>query len=131
MRVKILEFNKLDKNGRLYTANLEEVQELVNQIESKNRCYLTSGLDYKEFNNSGEYFKAFSTIKIEDIIGKFENCEIICKMEEDIQIIEVYANLKILKKDWEEFFIPEPSFAVRALGSQEKIKHLISFDLKP
>ena len=68
MRVKILEFNKLDKNGRLYTANLEEVQELVNQIESKNRCYLTSGLDYKEFNNSGEYFKAFSTIKIEDII---------------------------------------------------------------
>ena len=148
-RVKIQTFNKPIVDGRVYVAENKEVVEKIfaKYLVDKSTLFLTDKsqeidlvkLDDENFDN---FDSRFRTVDLLSVAGKFENIEIIDTKEigvDDLPIIEVWADLKILDNDRGKFvesmFESEvATFGMRSIAqcypdNKRLLAQVISFDL--
>lgn len=148
-RVRIQLFNQSVIDGRVYVAENKEAVEKIfaKYLVDKPTLFLTNksqeiDLQPEVGEDEDHFFKRFTTVNLESIAGKFENIEIIETNEigiDDLPIIEVWANLKILDnyrgKFVESLFKENiATFGMRSIAqrypdNKKAITHLVSYDL--
>lgn len=148
-RVRIQIFNTPITNGNVYIAeNKETVERIFGKfLKEEPKLFLTNenqDIDLKKRDNEDfdEFDRRYKTIELESIAGKFENIEIIVTDEigiDDLPIIEVWADLKILDNDRGKyvesmFETNVATFGMRSIakcypGNKRLLMHIISYDL--
>lgn len=148
-RVRIQIFNTPITNGNVYIAeNKEAVERIFGKfLKEEPKLFLTNenqDIDLKKRDNEDfdEFDRRYKTIELESIAGKFENIEIIVTDEigiDDLPIIEVWADLKILDNDRGKFVeslfeANVATFGMRSIAqcypdNKRLLKHVISYDL--
>ena len=148
-RVKIQTFNKPIIDGRVYVAeNKESVEKIfAKYLVEKPTLFLTdksqdTDLIQRDNENFDDFERRFKTVDLESIAGKFENIEIIVTNEigiDELPIIEVWADLKILDNDRGKFVTTmfETDVATYGMRSIAKclqdnkrlLMHVVAYDL--
>ena len=148
-RVRIQIFNQPIVDGRVYIAENKEVVEKIfaKYLVDKSTLFLTdksqeTDLVKRDDENFDHFDMRFKTVDLMSVAGKFENIEIIVTDEigiDELPVIEVWADLKILDNDRGKFvesmFESEvATFGMRSIAqcypdNKRVLTHVISFDL--
>ena len=148
-RVRIQIFNQPIVDGRVYVAENKEVVEKIfaKYLVDKSTLFLTdksqeTDLVKRDDENFDHFDMRFKTVDLMSVAGKFENIEIIVTDEigiDELPVIEVWADLKILDNDRGKFvesmFESEvATFGMRSIAqcypdNKRVLTHVISFDL--
>ena len=148
-RVRIQIFNQPIVDGRVYVAENKEVVEKIfaKYLVDKSTLFLTdksqeTDLVKRDDENFDHFDMRFKTVDLMSVAGKFENIEIIVTDEigiDELPIIEVWADLKILDNDRgkyvESMFESEvATFGMRSIAqcypdNKRVLTHVISYDL--
>ncbi len=126
MRKRIVLFNHVNPNGRVYPANSkEEIQKLFNKPEYilVLPTQILKGLPV----NSEEFQNQFFTVDLMKAVGKFDNIEIIETGDigsNDLPIFECFGELHVfdtrLGKWFEENYEQNTvTFGLRTIGKQD------------
>ena len=148
-RVRIQIFNQPIVDGRVYVAENKEVVEKIfaKYLVDKSTLFLTdksqeTDLVKRDDENFDHFDMRFKTVDLMSVAGKFENIEIIVTDEigiDELPVIEVWADLKILDNDRGKFvesmFESEvATFGMRSIAqcypdNKRVLTQVISFDL--
>ena len=148
-RVRIQIFNQPIVDGRVYIAENKEVVEKIfaKYLVDKSTLFLTDksqeiDLVKLDDENFDHFDRRFRTVDLGSVAGKFENIDIIVTDEigfDNLPIIEVWADLKILDNDRGKFvesmFESEvATFGMRSIAqcypdNKRLLTQVISFDL--
>lgn len=148
-RVKIQTFNKPIIDGRVYVAENKEAVEKIfaKYLVEKPTLLLTdknqeTDLVKRDDENFDHFDRRFKTVDLTTVVGKFENIEIIVTDEigiDELPIIEVWADLKILDNDRGKyvksmFEANVATFGMRSIAqcypdNKRVLTHVISCDL--
>ena len=148
-RVRIQIFNQPIVDGRVYVAENKEVVEKIfaKYLVDKSTLFLTDksqeiDLVKLDDENFDHFDRRFRTVDLGSVAGKFENIDIIVTDEigfDNLPIIEVWADLKILDNDRGKFvesmFESEvATFGMRSIAqcypdNKRLLTQVISFDL--
>lgn len=148
-RVRLQIFNQPTVDGRVYVAENKEVVEgiFAKYLVDKSTLFLTDksqeiDLVKLDDENFDHFDRRFRTVDLGSVAGKFENIDIIVTDEigfDNLPIIEVWADLKILDNDRGKFvesmFESEvATFGMRSIAQcypdkKRLLTQVISFDL--
>lgn len=148
-RVRIQIFNQPIVDGRVYIAENKEVVEKIfaKYLVDKSTLFLTDksqeiDLIKRDDENFDHFDRRFRTVDLGSVAGKFENIDIIVTDEigiDELPVIEVWADLKILDNDRGKFvesmFESEvATFGMRSIAqcypdNKRLLTQVISFDL--
>lgn len=148
-RVRIQLFNQPIINGRVYVAENKEVVEklFAKYLVEKPNLFLTdksqeTDLVKRDDENFDHFVMRFKTVDLMSVAGKFENIEIIVTDEigiDELPVIEVWADLKILDNDRGKFVesmfeTNVATFGMRSIAqcypdNKRVLTHVISYDL--
>ena len=148
-RVRLQIFNQPTVDGRVYVAENKEVVEgiFAKYLVDKPTLFLTDkrqeiDLVKLDDENFDHFDRRFRTVDLGSVAGKFENIDIIVTDEigfDNLPIIEVWADLKILDNDRGKFvesmFESEvATFGMRSIAqcypdNKRLLTQVISFDL--
>ena len=148
-RVRIQIFNQPIVDGRVYVAENKEVVEKIfaKYLVDKSTLFLTdksqeTDLVKRDDENFDHFDMRFKTVDLMSVAGKFENIEIIVTDEigiDELPVIEVWADLKILDNDRGKFVesmfeTNVATFGMRSIAqcypdNKRLLTQVISFDL--